>query len=60
MSEKIVIREMTGGDCLTIAGAFDAQGWNKPASQYHRYWQEALEGRRVVLLAEYEGRLLVM
>jgi GNAT superfamily N-acetyltransferase len=56
MSEKSTIREMTGNDCPIIAEAFTAQGWNKPVSQYLRYWQESLEEKRLILLAEYAGQ----
>jgi ribosomal protein S18 acetylase RimI-like enzyme len=56
MNAKITIREMLEGDPPSIAAAFTAQGWNKPLSQYLRYWQESLEGERVVLLAEYTGQ----
>lgn len=51
-----VIREMVEADCAVISGAFAAQGWDKPLSQYQAYLQESLEGRRVVLVAEYEGQ----
>lgn len=55
MNKKISIRELAESDCVTIAEAFTAQGWDKPASQYLRYWQESLENKRLVLVAEYEG-----
>ncbi len=54
MSEKIVIREMTANDCSVIAAAFEAQGWDKPLSQYRGYWEESLAGKRDILLAEYQ------
>lgn len=54
MSEKIAIRDMVEIDCPVIANAFAAQGWNKPISQYFRYWQEHLVEKRDILLAEYE------
>ena len=56
MSERIAIREMVESDCPVIANAFAAQGWNKPISQYLRYWQEHIAGKRNVLLAEYDGQ----
>ena len=55
MKDKIIIREMLEGDPLVIAAAFTTQGWNKPLGQYLRYWQESLQGLRLVLLAEYAG-----
>ncbi len=54
--KKTVIREIAESDCLVIANAFTAQGWNKPVSQYLRYWQESAVGKRDVLLAEYDGQ----
>lgn len=51
----ISIRELTPDDCPVIANAFSAQGWNKPLSQYERYWQEHSTGQRVVLIAEFQG-----
>lgn len=56
MGERIAVREMAEGDCPVIANAFTAQGWNKPVSQYLRYWQEATAGKRDVLLAERDGQ----
>jgi ribosomal protein S18 acetylase RimI-like enzyme len=56
MSENSTIREMTGKDCPIIAEAFTAQGWNKPVSQFLRYWQESLEQKRLILLAESAGQ----
>jgi ribosomal protein S18 acetylase RimI-like enzyme len=53
MNEKISIREMLESDCPVIAEAFTVQGWNKPVDQYQRYWQESLEAKRLILLAEY-------
>jgi GNAT superfamily N-acetyltransferase len=56
MNDKIIIREMTEKDCHTISSAFTAQEWDKPVSQYLRYWQESAENRRVVFVAEYDGQ----
>lgn len=56
MKEKIIIREMLEGDCPVIADAFAAQGWDKPVSQYLRYWQEMISNKRMVLVAVYEGQ----
>jgi GNAT superfamily N-acetyltransferase len=53
---KLIIREMVEADCAVISGAFAAQGWDKPLSQYQAYLQESREGQRVVLVAEYEGQ----
>jgi GNAT superfamily N-acetyltransferase len=56
MNGKLAIREMTEQDCPTIANAFAAQGWDKPLSQYQRYWQEHYAGIRLVLVAELDGQ----
>jgi ribosomal protein S18 acetylase RimI-like enzyme len=56
MNEKIIIREMLESDPPILAAAFTAQGWNKPLSQYLRYWRESLADARQVLLVEYSGQ----
>jgi ribosomal protein S18 acetylase RimI-like enzyme len=56
MSKKIAIRELAESDCPIIADTFAAQGWDKPAAQYLRYWQESIENKRVTLIAEYGGQ----
>ena len=45
------IRTMIESDCAVVAGAFDAQGWNKPESLYRRYLTEQRAGGRSVLAA---------
>jgi GNAT superfamily N-acetyltransferase len=55
MDKKISIRAMLESDPPIIAAAFTAQGWNKPLSQYLRYWQESMQGQRLILLAEFVG-----
>jgi GNAT superfamily N-acetyltransferase len=47
---------MTDKDCAIIAGAFEAQGWDKPVSQYRDYFRESRAGARVVLVAGWEGQ----
>ena len=56
MNKQIVIRELAEADCPVIARAFEDQGWDKPVSQYLRYYQEHLEGKRTNLVAIYEGQ----
>ncbi|MCJ7840095.1 GNAT family N-acetyltransferase [Lederbergia sp. NSJ-179] len=53
---RISIRTLMKDDFATIARAFQDQGWQKPASQYERYYQEQLNGERVVLIAEYSNQ----
>lgn len=38
-----------------ISHAFRLQNWNKPVEQYHSYFQEQLNGKRFILVAEYNG-----
>lgn len=40
-----------------IAAVFAAQGWNKPAAQYERYYAEQCAGEREVLVAKCAGVL---
>jgi len=49
------IRNLTAADCGPISDAFTRQGWHKPVEQYQKYYQESLEGKRVVLVAEIGG-----
>lgn len=55
INHLISIHELRPDDSPVIADAFTAQGWNKPVSQFERYWQEQTEGKRNVLVAEFEG-----
>jgi len=41
-------------DIQEIAAAFAALGWDKPASQYERYYAEQAAGERVVLVARLD------
>jgi GNAT superfamily N-acetyltransferase len=51
----ISIRELKAEDCLVMANAFTAQGWNKPASKFEQYLAEQKIGQRLALIAEFEG-----
>ncbi len=50
------IRRLRAEDPEPISAAFDAIGWNKPVSQYQRYFAEQEAGRRVVFVADADGR----
>jgi ribosomal protein S18 acetylase RimI-like enzyme len=50
--ENLVLRRLVDEDCETISKAFQLQSWNKPVEQYQAYYQEQLENKRVVLIAE--------
>ncbi|HVO43880.1 MAG TPA: hypothetical protein VMT34_14720 [Aggregatilineales bacterium] len=47
----LLIRPLETADIEVIAAAFRAIGWNKPASQYSRYFAEQIAGQRLVLVA---------
>jgi GNAT superfamily N-acetyltransferase len=51
MIETIHIVPLSRSDPDVISSAFNAIGWNRSASQYHRYLQEQDRGVRVVLVA---------
>ncbi len=48
---ELDIRLFEQRDIETMAAAFAAIGFNKPASQYEKYWQEQTLQKRVVLIA---------
>ncbi len=51
------IRELRARDAEVISAAFSGIGWDKPASQYRRYFSEQERGERDVLVAFVEGGL---
>ena len=51
-----IIRPLEQKDIPEIAEAFQKLGWNKPASQYERYFMEQVQGTRNVLVAFIEGK----
>ena len=51
----IHLRDLKESDAIPIEQAFKAQGWEKPASQYLRYFQYQQSGERDIILAEWEG-----
>ncbi len=53
----MTIREMTDRDPPIIESAFTAQGWNKAASLYVSYLEESRVGKRVNLVAEFQGEI---
>ena len=54
-ADGLTIRSLRSEDAAVIAAAFAAQGWNKPAAQYERYYAEQYAGERDVLVAEVAG-----
>lgn len=63
-ADGLTIRLLRPGDVETVAEAFAAIGWNRPASQYARYLEEQERGARVVLIAfwrrEFAGYLTIL
>ena len=59
----ILIRQLETQDIETIAAAFQLLGWNKPVTQYERYYAQQLQGKRTVLVAflnnEFVGYLTI-
>jgi GNAT superfamily N-acetyltransferase len=51
-----IIRPLDRNDIPEIAEAFLQLGWNKPASQYERYWGQQELGVRDVFVAFIEGQ----
>lgn len=60
---KLTIRQLEIQDIEPVAAAFQALGWNKPATQYERYYLQQLRGERVALMAfletEFVGYLTI-
>lgn len=48
---KVLIRLLEQSDIRQIARAFEAIGWNKPASQYERYYREQVDKVRDMYVA---------
>lgn len=60
---NIRLRPITEEDCSIISAAFEAQGWNKPVSQYESYVRLNESRERDVILAvaeeEFAGYLTI-
>lgn len=55
MLDNLHIRPLVEDDCERISKAFAQQGWDKPAQQFKHYLQESADGKRMVLVAEFDG-----
>lgn len=55
MQLKSSIRELRLADAPAMAADFAAQGWHKPAAQFEAYFQESVEHKRAVLVAEADN-----
>ncbi|MCB0060874.1 MAG: GNAT family N-acetyltransferase [Caldilineaceae bacterium] len=51
LDNHLTIRLLERQDIASIAAAFAAIGWDKPASQYERYLAEQQQNERIVLVA---------
>ena len=51
----IEIRTLSPSDAPTISHAFAEMGWHKTVERYRRYYQEQLEGKIIVLVAQWDG-----
>ena len=52
---RVLIRKLEQSDIQEIAKAFHAIGWDKPVSQYERYYMEQVDKIRDVYIAFVEG-----
>ena len=53
---NLTIGPLSNEQIAEIAEAFAKLGWNKPDSQYSRYFEEQSTGKRFVLVAALEGK----
>ena len=54
--ESVHVRLLEEGDAASIAAAFQNMGWNKPATQYERYFHEQVAGTRTCFIATFDGQ----
>ena len=52
---SLEIRLLQSQDIQPISSSFQTIGWNKPVSQYERYFSEQQDKKRTVLVAFYTG-----
>ena len=55
-AEFIRVRLLEKGDAPSIAAAFQNIGWNKPETQYERYFHEQMAGTRTCFVATFDGQ----
>ena len=51
------VRSMIETDIAAMHAAIRAQGWEKPADLYARYWQWEQNGTRRIVVAELDGQV---
>ena len=55
-AEPVHVRLLEEGDAASIAAAFQNMGWNKPDTQYERYFHEQVAGTRTCFIATFDGQ----
>ncbi len=55
-AESIHVRLLEEGDAPSIAAAFQKMEWNKPGTQYERYFHEQVVGTRTCFVAAFDGQ----
>ena len=55
--KDLTVRAMYPSDCQAFHQGFAAQGWDKPFSQFERYFEEQREGVKKVLVAVLQGEV---
>ncbi len=55
--QKLKLREIRVEDCQVISDGFTQQGWEKPVSQYLKYFEYQENGERDVIIAELDGEI---
>jgi GNAT superfamily N-acetyltransferase len=53
---SIRVRLVEKGDAPSITAAFQNMGWNKPETQYERYFHEQVAGTRTCFVATFDGQ----
>lgn len=55
-AESVHVRLLQEGDAASIAAAFQNMGWNKPDTQYERYFHEQVARARTCFIAIFDGQ----
>ncbi|MDA3733420.1 GNAT family N-acetyltransferase [Niameybacter massiliensis] len=55
--DKLLIRSLKEKDAIELSKGFEEQGWDKPVSQFEKYFREQNNQERQVFIAELEGSI---
>ena len=55
--EKLIIRSMISEDSNVLFDTYLSYGWHPNIETYENYYKEQEKGKRLVFIAEYEGRV---